>query len=250
LFRLGGWLVSLAIVAACESVAPVPIAQPVPSAPTLETSPSPRNVDSAIAASFAFLLDSLEPTEREVILDEFSAAIGPRLDGLSNQAAELQLLLLASNGKFRLDDGTLLRRLDLETKAMLAVDTSLCAQLARGELQFGKSSPALAALMTPLAPSERLEEARIVVGSIRAEVMDVGEPNRFPRDQAADLAHAMLATFSPEEAARLANLAGRAARGEKLADADACDVSRIPYRAAASLSAADRLRLARYILGR
>jgi hypothetical protein len=229
------------------TVAPSAAERPsVSAAPT----PSPGEVARLAAASaFAFQLDALPPADWATILDEIAAAIGTRLDGLPVAAADGELLRIASIGKFRLDDATLLRRLELEAKAMAGVDVPTCAALARGELQFGRPSPRMAGLMAALSPAERLEAARITVAAIRAEVSGLHEPRPLGSAERTAIVSAIAKASPPAELTRLHDLSVAASAGKTLSDDDACWLMRVPYRALDRLTGADLGLLSRYVLG-
>jgi hypothetical protein len=259
--RLAGALVvalTTTTLAAC-ALGPAPVSpSTAPAAPSRSDrasastapAPSPGEVARLAAASaFAFQLDALPPVDRTTVLAELVEAIGTRLDGLPVAAADEELLRIASIGKFRLDDQTLLRRLQLEAKAMLGVDVPTCAALARGELQFGRPSPRMAALMAALSPAERLESARITVAAVRAEASGLHEPRPLSSPERTAIVSAIAKASPPDELTRLHDLSVEASAGKTLSDEDACWLMRVPYRALDRLTGADLALLGRYVLG-
>jgi hypothetical protein len=218
------------------------------------TSPAPSASPGDIARqaaedAFGDQLGALDPADRETVLGEFVSAIGARLEGMSRPAAQAELLRMVSIGTFRLDDATLVRRLELETKEMLGIDVALCAALARGELEVATPSSGTAGLSAPLTPAERLENARITVAAVRAEVARQREPRQITKPETTAIVGAIAKLASPQEATRIHDLATQAAAGHPLSDDDACWLMRVPYRALDRLGEADRLLLSRYVLG-
>jgi hypothetical protein len=116
-----------------------------------------------------------------------------------------------------------------------------CAAVARGE--------GVANTVAALTPAERLERARITVAAVAAEVSPVREPRQLTKDESAAIVAAIAKAASRPDAARIHDLAVKAAAGTHLSDDDACWLMRVPYRAEASLTPADRLLLSRYVLG-
>ena len=209
---------------------------------TIVPASSPGEIARKAAAQvFASELESLSQADRAMLLDEFVDAIRTRLEGLPAPAAEAELQRMASIGRFRLGDATLLRRLELEAKAMLAIDVPTCAAIARGHVPTG--------LAARLTAAEQIEDARISVAAIRAEVSGVPEPRLLSRSEAATILLAIAQSASPAETTRIHDISAATAAGETPSDDDACWLTRVPYRAFERLGDADRRLLARYILG-
>jgi hypothetical protein len=196
---------------------------------------------NAAAAAFADELDAIDPADRSSLLDAFVSAVGDRLAGLPAAGAEAELRRIVAIGTFRLDDQTLLRRLALETKATLGLDIATCAAVARGD----RPADSLSAL----SAAERLEWMRITIAAVGAEVSPVREPRELTREESAAVVAAIAKAATRADATRIHDLATKAAGGTALADDDACWLMRVPYRAEASLTPADRLLLSRYVLG-
>ena len=243
-------LAALTLVGGCAlGPTPPPTAEPSGSAAGRSTTPSSaaparsaRDVRrEAAAAVFADELGALDPADRSTVLADLVEAVGTRLDGLPVAAAEAELTRIVTLGTFRLDDDTLVRRLELETKATLGLDVTTCAAVARGEGSADASSA--------LSPAERLEWMKITVAAVRAEVSPVREPRELTREESTAVIAAIAKAATRADATRIHDLATKAAAGTALSDDDACWLMRVPYRAEASLTPADRLLLSRYVLG-
>ena len=211
------------------------------SAPSLSAEGRRALAREAAAAAFADELGALDPADRATVLDEFADAVGSRLDGLPPTAAAAELRRIVAIGTFRLDDAMLLRRLELETKATLGLDVPTCAAVARGEPAEN--------ILDALTPAERMERVRITVAAAAAEVSPMREPRQLSREESTAVVTAVAKAASRADAARIHDLATRAAKGTALSDDDACWLMRVPYRAEAALTPADRLLLSRYVLG-
>lgn len=158
--------------------------------------PEPDSDTARLEAMF----EGLPPDVRDEIAGDLEALIGDRFDELATDDVVEEGARLTRSGLARLDDESLVRRLELQTLALGRVPVADCAAFMRGGFAGGSADTGIATrVISALDQNELVEWYRITARAMRAELE--GAPARRsvtePDFQAAFAPIA--ATWSPDE---------------------------------------------------
>lgn len=188
-----------------------------------------RVVKRTIALQEAFFrqIDKRSPTP----------AIRNTLRGLARSDAGDSVQALVAQGLVRLDDSTLIRRMQLMSVMLDGSEESICAALSRGTPGGGQMTLAMAELDGP-----DLEDWAALL--IEAQIASLEQrPARYVTQEV--LAHsvqAAMAALPDAQEARIRSILGRFATAS---DGDACWAGRALFREGAGLPEPERSQLAR-----
>ncbi len=188
-----------------------------------------RVVKRTVALQEAFFrqIDKQSPTP----------AMRNRLRGLARSGAGDSVQALVARGLVRLDDSTLIRRMQLMSVMLAGSEESICAALARGTPGGGQMTLAMAAL-----DGADLEDwAALLIGAQIASLEQRPTRSVTPELLARAVQAAMAALPDAEEA-RMQSILGRF---DTASDGDACWAGRALFREGATLSEPARSQLAR-----
>ncbi|HEX5589711.1 MAG TPA: hypothetical protein VFX65_05430 [Candidatus Limnocylindrales bacterium] len=159
-----------------------------------------RPEPDADTARLEAMFEGLPADVRDEIAGDLETLVGDRFDGLTSEEVVEEGARLTRSGLARLDDESLVRRLELQTLALGRVPTADCAAFMRGGFAGGSVDTGIATrVLTALDEDELIEWYRITARAMRAELE--GMPARRsvtePEFQAAFAPIA--ATWSPDE---------------------------------------------------
>jgi hypothetical protein len=198
-------------------------------------------VAAAISSAFGGPWDRLPSDTKTRLEARLDKAFGDSLKGLSSAEAGARIRTTEQNGLRRLDDATLLERLQLQTKALGSTDTATCATAARASLAGTTLDRGHANAM--LGTLDMVSLGRwfeIAVEAIEAESRGAPPTRSYTQDQANETIEALIPKLSGTQLVLFRSFMS----GSSLTDENTCMVARALYAAGLQLDAALEARFA------
>ena len=200
-------------------------------------------LSGTISAIFVGPLDRLPADVRAGYEQRLQAAVGMRLDGMSDEQKSRAAQKWVTDGILRLDDARVVRRLELQTMALGMTDTATCAQYGRasfGAQQF--SSSTAERMISALDTAHLTEWMGIMVEAVEAEAR--GAPARVTVTEAS--ANGVIQAMIRRLPQSTQTLVGNAVNGLFPSDTQVCDAIRTIYATTIGLPERSRVIVARY----
>lgn len=196
---------------------------------------------TAIASLFGGPWEKLPSEIRSAYEDRIEAAVGNRVDGLSDQEAGERIAGWVTSGYLRLDDDQLIRRLELQTAALERADLATCAGFGRSSLK-GEVAPDEVGLglVGSLEQAGTVEWIGLNVTAIEAEMKGQPAQRRVSENEANAAFMDLFGRLTKADVEELTTI------GAGTPDADVCGAVRQLYAAALTLDRAQLEVIARY----
>ena len=197
----------------------------------------------AISTFFGGPWNKLPDDVRSAYGQRLQAAVGNRLDGLNSAASTVLIEQWVRGGLIRLEDTTLVRRLDLEVEALGRTDEATCAA-------FGRQAAAGVQIDHDVGTKfvGSLEQASLVdwiginVDAIEAEIRGSPSAKRVDDASVTTVIQKMAGSLAPAQLA----VFGTVNSGGKASDADLCGAIRAFYGTETGLDPQSRAVIARF----
>jgi hypothetical protein len=160
-----------------------------------------------------------------------------RLRALARSGAGDSVQMLVAHGLVRLDDQTLIRRMELMSVMLEGSETAICAALVRGNPGNGQMTLAMAEL-----EGKDLEDWVGLLVDAQIAQLEQRPARLVPQPMVARGVAAAMAALTDSEEPRMGDILGRFTTAS---DADACWAGRALFREGAGIAEPDRSALAR-----
>jgi hypothetical protein len=181
---------------------------------------------SAMGSLFGGPWDRLPSDTQSRLEQRFDAAMGDSLKGLSDADRGTHLEAMLTGGLPRLDDQTLIRRLQIESASLDATDEKTCAAFAQEFVKGHVTTETSRKVLGSLDPQRYGEWIEINLTALEAESKGA-PPRRVPSQADADAMSAALVGRVPPN--HLATMQALDADGTAVLDAASCSAARAVY---------------------
>jgi len=197
---------------------------------------------SALAGAFGGPWDRLPADVQRSYEQRFAAAIGDRLDGLSDAEKATRIESLVRSGMPRLSDDRLVRRLGLQSTALRSTSETDCAAFGRQSIG-GQTvdNETATALFAALATDDLVEWFGIALEAVEAETRGAPEPVFASEAESAAMIQTLLASMAEADVQTISDVS----QAVNVADAEVCTAIRALYDAASNLDPASQMIMAR-----
>jgi hypothetical protein len=197
---------------------------------------------AAFAGVFGGPWDRLPNDVKSGYEQRLEAAIGNRLDGLSDAAVADQVRRWVSAGFLRLDDTRLVRRLELEIAALGRAERGVCAAFGRQSATGQVIDPEVATkLLGSLEQADLIELFGIHLDAMEAELRGSPDPVRVTDSETTPVVNILVGGLDQSELNTLAAISA----GQPVTDEDICSAIRSLYENALLLDPASMVIMAR-----
>jgi hypothetical protein len=200
-------------------------------------------VGSAVSGLFGGPWDRLPSDVRSGYEQRLEAAVGKQLEGLSDADAKKKVEDWLAAGYLRLDDGRLIRHLDLEIEALGRAEEATCAAFGR-EAITGQtvSDDTGSKLISSLEQPALVEWIGLNVDAIEAELRGSPNPTRITDDESTAVLNELIEGLGQGELETFAALDS----GGTATDAEVCHAVRLLYNTAKKLDPDSKAIMARF----
>ncbi|MBA2383024.1 MAG: hypothetical protein H0V73_13020 [Chloroflexi bacterium] len=192
-------------------------------------------VGGTLGALFGGPFARLPADQRSQLDARFTAAIGSRVDGLSDTDKQRRVLTLVKTGLPRLPDSVLIERVQLFTTALERTDVATCAAVARGSLQGKVDEAAAEKTIGTLETTAFGRWVEINVEAMEAENSGAPPPRTVAQAASDTMYRQILGQLSTDDTTTIAAVA----KGGSATDEDACAAMRHLYAPGKSLDPVD-----------
>jgi len=197
---------------------------------------------SAVGSLFGGPWDRLPSDTQSRLEQRFDAAVGDSFKGLSDTDRATRIETLLRGGLPRLDDQTLIRRLQIESASLDATDEKTCAAFAQEFVKGHVTTETSRKVLGSLDTAKYGEWIEINVSAIEAQ--SKGTPSQRLASQAETEAMSS-ALLGRVPAQHLATMQALGAGGSTVLDAASCSAARAVYAAGLGLDPQTLATLAR-----
>lgn len=199
-------------------------------------------VGSAVSGLFGGPWDRLPSDARNGYQQRLEAAVGNRLDGLSEAAASKKIETWLFAGYLRLDDGRLIRHLELEIEALGRSDEATCAAFGRQSITGTDVSDDTGTKMIgSLQEAALVEWIGLNVDALEAELRGSPDPTSISDAESGPVFDQLIGALGPAEVATFAAVTS----GGSATDAEVCTAVRTLYSASLDLDPISKAIMAR-----
>lgn len=191
---------------------------------------------SVIGAAFGGPWDRLPAETRDQLNQRAEAALGDAASGLSTSEKSDKLVDMGDRGLTRLDDATLIRRIELYQIGLDAVDEATCAAIMRSSMTGPVTGDDALALVGALSTERFAEWAEIWVQALEAEASGAPPVRTLSDADSTAMFDAIFAGISDAEFSTIQALSD----GTTVTDTEACDANRAIYAAGLGLDDVNR----------
>ena len=200
------------------------------------------SMSGALTSVFGSAFEKLPADQRDAMEKRFEAAIGKKIDGLSDAQAKAVIDEAFNDGFPRLADEPLVDRLHIAVKMIGTADAGTCARMARSSATGEQDQDALLAAVGTLDQASVARWYDINIQALEAAATGAPAARTVPGSESDRVLQATVSLMSDAEYAQLEQLYG----SSEVPDADACGGFRALYTAMEKLSADDFAVLALY----
>ena len=186
-------------------------------------------------AAFGGPWDHLPAETRDQLNQRAEAAISASASGLSDAEKEAKAVEMGRQGLARLDDQTLIRRVELYKAALDATDEATCAAVMRSSMTGSIAEDDAQAVVGAFTTEQFGEWAEIWVQALEAEAAGVPAVRTVSDGDSSAMYEAIFAGVSDDELATIQALSV----GTTVTDAEACQANRALYGAGLGLDDAN-----------
>ena len=190
---------------------------------------------SAFGAAFGGPWDRLPSETKDQLNQRAEAALGAAGNGLSDTEKGAKLIELGRHGLSRLDDQTLIHRVELYKAALDALDETTCAAVMRSSMAGAVSDEDAKELVGSLTTEQFGEWVDIWVRALEAEAKGDPPARTVSDSDSSAMYEAVFAGVSDDELATIQSLSV----GTTVTDAEACQANRALYAAGLGLDDAN-----------
>ena len=173
--------------------------------------------------------------KRQDLNQRVDSALGDDANGLSDSDKNAKVAAMGQRGLSRLDDATLLRRVQLYKIALDASDEATCAAVFRSSMEGPVSDDDANRMLGGLTTDQFGEWAEIWVQALEAEATGAPPARSVSDDQSNGMFEALFAAISQDDFATIQALSA----GTVVTDAAACQANRALYTAGFGLDGAN-----------
>ena len=197
---------------------------------------------AAFAGVFGGPWDRLPSDAKGAYEQRLKAAIGNRLDGLSDEAVADQVRRWVAAGYLRLDDDRLVRRLELEIAALGRAEQGVCAAFGRQSATGRVVDPDVATkLLGSLEQADLVELFDLNIDAIEAELRGSPDPVQVTDAETTPILNILVGGLDQPEVETLAAINA----GQSVTDEQICGAIRSLYENALLLDPASKVVMAR-----